>query len=254
VARSAGIRIGVIAVLTPASLVAGAAAFYRYFTDHLDIKDFQVNTPFAGGPAQMLWEEMPLPGEELCTFMADLFALWAERGYSDGVRLGPFDALVDHFCRRPAQLPCIWQENCAEQFVAIDARGNMAQCDCWVTSYPEYSFGNAFSDSGIARQLRSSSARADFLRRPEHLVRDDDCASCRYLPICHGGCPVRAYAARGTLFAKDPYCRMYKIIFERSEQFAREQLLRQAIEARRCPTSGLRVGGKEAMERGQFSL
>lgn len=232
-AQAAGMRVGVIAVLSEASLRAGAESFYAYFVDHLGLKDFQVNTPFAGGPAQRLWKSAPLPMDGLCRFMEDLFALWATRGYDAGVRLGPFDALVDHFCRRPARLPCIWQPNCAEQFVSIDARGNLAQCDCWVTSYPEYSFGNVFHDVGLTEQLRSSAARADFNRRPERLAAESDCATCRYLSICHGGCPVRTYAAHKTLFEKDPYCEMYLTIFGAAETFARTVMKQDALDLRR---------------------
>jgi hypothetical protein len=61
------------------------------------------------------------------------------RGYGSGVSLGPFDALIDHFIGRPARLPCIWKENCSNQFISVDSKGSVAQCDCWVTSYQNIS-------------------------------------------------------------------------------------------------------------------
>src|ERR1051325_5867362 len=49
-ARESGIKVGVIAVLHSGSFEAGAEAFYSYFADELGMDDFQVNTPFPGGP------------------------------------------------------------------------------------------------------------------------------------------------------------------------------------------------------------
>jgi len=87
-----------------------------------------------------------------------------------GVSLGPFDALIDHFIGRPARLPCIWKENCSNQFISVDAKGSVAQCDCWVTSYPEYFFGNIFREPDLTRMLKTSQARRDFVERPKRLV------------------------------------------------------------------------------------
>jgi sulfatase maturation enzyme AslB (radical SAM superfamily) len=69
--------------------------------------------------------------------------------------------------------------------------------------------------------LKTSPARRDFVERPKYLVELEDCLSCRYLSICHGGCPVRTYSALGTMMAKDPYCEVYKVVFARAEAHAR---------------------------------
>jgi sulfatase maturation enzyme AslB (radical SAM superfamily) len=66
--------------------------------------------------------------------------------------------------------------------------------------------------------LKTSQARRDFVERPKQLVEHEDCLACRYLSICHGGCPVRTYSARGTIMAKDPYCEGYKVVFARAEK------------------------------------
>jgi uncharacterized protein len=223
-AREAGIKIGVIAVLHQASLEAGAERFYRYFTEDLGLDDFQVNTPFAGGPAKDVEGGFQLDNGELARFLGELFDIWIQKGYDAGVSLGPFDALIDHFVGRPARLPCIWKENCSNQFISVDARGTVAQCDCWVTSYPEYFFGNMFREPDLTRMLKTSRARQDFVERPKHLMEHEDCLACRYLSICHGGCPVRTYSAKGTLLAKDPYCEVYKVVFARAEAHGQQIL------------------------------
>jgi uncharacterized protein len=76
----------------------------------------------------------------------------------------------------------------------------------------------------LTRMLRESPARREFVERPKHLVEHEDCLACRYLSICHGGCPVRTYSALGTMLAKDPYCEVYKAVFGRAETHARKIL------------------------------
>jgi len=220
-AVAAGIEVGVIAVLHRGSLDAGPEDFYRYFTEELGLKNFQVNTPFPGGPAKAVEADFDLDKAAVAKFLAGLFDIWMERGHDDGVVVGPFDALIHHFTGAPARLPCIWKENCSNQFISVDSKGTVAQCDCWVTSYPETFFGNVFRDASLTEMLRTSAARREFVERPRHLVEHEDCLQCRYLSICHGGCPVRTYSALGTMLAKDPYCEVYKAVFGRAEAHGR---------------------------------
>ena len=152
-----------------------------------------------------------------------------ERGYASGRRARAIRCLDRSLHRRAARLPCIWKENCSNQFISVDSKGTVAQCDCWVTSYPEYFFGNIFREPDLTRMLRESPARREFVERPKHLVKDEDCLSCRFLSICHGGCPVRTYSALGTMLAKDPYCEVYKAVFARAETYGRQILQRRVI-------------------------
>lgn len=225
-ARAAGIEVGVIAVVHQATLDAGPEAFYHYFTQELGLRNLQVNTPFPGGPAR---DEpaIALDPQELTEFLTGLFTLWMESGFDSGVTLGPFDALIDHFTGHGSRLPCIWKENCADQFISVDSKGNVAQCDCWVTSYPEFHFGNLFREPNLTRILSSNPVRRQFVQRPAHLVQHDDCLSCRFLAICHGGCPVRTYSASGTLLAKDPGCAVYKAVFRHAEMHGHHLMRRK---------------------------
>jgi radical SAM protein with 4Fe4S-binding SPASM domain len=129
------------------------------------------------------------------------------------------DALIQQFTDGRGRLPCIWQPNCADHFVSIDARGYVAQCDCWVTSYPEYFYGNIFECDSFTELLRNSPARKQFLDRPG-VTLEQECIECDYLSLCHGGCPVRTYTFGGDLFAKDPYCHLYKALFRHIEDAA----------------------------------
>jgi uncharacterized protein len=78
--------------------------------------------------------------------------------------------------------------------------------------------------------LHNSPARQQFNERPIQLIQRD-CLDCNYLSLCHGGCPVRTYSVYGSLFEKDPYCELYKVMFGRMERAAQE-LARDAVAAR----------------------
>jgi radical SAM protein with 4Fe4S-binding SPASM domain len=219
-AREAGIKVKVIAVVHAASLARGGEACYRHFVEELGITDFQINTPFPGGDNNTVKDELDLEEAALVRFHTDLADLWLAEGYGRGVEIGPFDQLLRWFQRRDACLPCYWGPNCTEGFVSIDARGFVGQCDCWVTSYPAYHYGNLLEAESFTALLEQSRARAEFIERPLRLVQQG-CIECDYLNLCHGGCPVRAYTARGDLFQKDPYCGLYKALFQHMERHAR---------------------------------
>nr|WP_207188114.1 radical SAM protein [Thiorhodovibrio winogradskyi] len=237
-ARDAGIDVKAISLINQGTLELGAEAFYSHLVDTLGVTDFQINTPFPGGEAnavkQQLSPDVTLDVTALARFHCELADLWLERGYRDGVRIGPFDQLLDYFSHRDACLPCIWGANCADNFIAIDARGHVAQCDCWVTSYPEYRFGNILDDDSLTNLLRHSPAREHFNARPVKLMQGD-CLQCDYLSMCHGGCPVRTYSMHQSLFEKDPYCHLYQSLFQHMESRA-TQLAGAAL------TPGTRLG------------
>ncbi len=222
-AQEANISVGCIAVLQPSTLQASPVDFYNFFTKTAKITDFQVNMPFPGGPNE---GNGTLDCTPLSTFLVGLLQVWMDEGREAGVKLGPFAELLEQFSGRPAQLPCIWQPNCANEFLTVDARGQTALCDCWVTSYPQHSFGNLFLGKKVlSEMLGSSKARENFLERPQRLIENEECRTCSWLSMCHGGCPVRTYTAKGTIFAKDPYCETYKVIFSETRR------LGQAIQA-----------------------
>ena len=219
-AREAGIEVGVISIPNEQTLDLGAERFYKHFVDELNITEFQVNTPFPGGAANDVKSGYPLDTERLSGFLSDLARIWMERGFHRGVKIGPFDRLLEYFLHGSREYLCIWRENCVNDFICIDPNGYVAQCDCWVTSYPEFRFGNILEPGSLSELLRNSSARRDLQRRPGVLIEREDCLECKYLAVCHGGCPVRTFSIHGDLFRKDPYCDLYRKLFRDMEDLA----------------------------------
>lgn len=228
-AQEAGFEVGVISVLHSGSLGLVPDQFLNFFTEQAKLKNLQVNLPFPGGPAGVGAEV--LDTVSISRFLLGLLDAWIANGYFDrGIRLAPFEALLDIYSGRPGRLPCIWLPNCASDFVSIDPRGNVAQCDCWVTSYPRHLFGNLFAASDLTQILAGSPARRAFLDRPAQLMDLEDCDTCTHLALCHGGCPVRTFASRQTMQAKDPYCEVYKAVFEKCRQLAGKIVTRRLPE------------------------
>lgn len=214
------VHVGLIAVANHGTLAAGAAAFYDFFVAEVGVDDFQVNTPISSRSQANL--QSPLDPHSLGRFLVELADVWLAKGLARGVRLGPFDELLKVFTGRDAVLPCMWRPSCPHDLVSIDPEGNVAQCDCWVTSYPDHHYGNLFRDGPLRDLLARSTARRAILARPVELVAASSCRECEYLAICHGGCPIRALAASGRLTGPDPYCETYRRLFAHIETRVRD--------------------------------
>jgi uncharacterized protein len=219
-AQENGIRVGVIAVANQGTLSLGAEAFYSYYVEDIGLKNLQINTPFAGGTNNAIKAKLPLDTSRLAVFLTDLAQLWIERGYGRGISIGPFDRLLDYFMHGDRSgLPCIWIENCANHILCVDPMGNVAQCDSWVSSYPDFRYGNILQARDVAEVLNSEQ-RQLFQARPIELLTNSDCLDCGYLALCHGGCPIRAFSTYHNLVTKDPYCETYREIFKCMDQMA----------------------------------
>ena len=227
-AQDADIHMGVIAIPNEETFRAGAEQFYSHYTEGIGITDFQVNTPFPGGATSESKKGFPLDTDELTRFFIDLIDVWMAHGYEKGIKLGPFDKLTDYFTEGNRGLVCIWRNNCVDEFFCIDPAGHVSQCDCWAASYPEFGFGNILHCESLSEMLKISTARQRFLERPGFLVQQESCQKCRYLSVCHGGCPIRAYTVSGNLFNTDPYCETYKAVFSHMETVSSELAMRRS--------------------------
>lgn len=228
-AQAADILLGLIAIPNEETFRIGARQFYHYFTEELGIADFQVNTPFPGGFSSNAKNGYPLDTDELTRFFIDLIDVWMAEGYEKGVKLGPFEKLVDYFTEGDQGLVCIWRSNCADEFFCVDPAGYVSQCDCWAASYPQFRFGNIFDSDNLSEMLKTSTARRHFMERPGVLVQQEEgCRECRYLGLCHGGCPVRAFTVYGNLTARDPYCETYKAVFSHMEAVSSAVAMRRS--------------------------
>ena len=201
-----GIRVSVIALPNSETLELGAEKFYRYYRDELQVQALQVNLPFpgnAGAPA-------PLDLERLSAFMVELYDVWLHNGRD--LPISPFTYFEGRIFGAKTTLPCIWSFTCAKGLICVGPDGQAGQCDCIVATHPRYNFGSFLEDS-IEAVLSSPNRRA-ILDRPLRLARETSCGECRFWAICHGGCPVRAFAFTGDTQEPDHYCQVYRAMFQ----------------------------------------
>lgn len=211
-AVSRGLEVSVISVPNRETLLVAPEDFYRYYVEELGIRNLQVNTPFAAGPSRLLAEELLLDPMALGDFIAGLIDVWLSR--DDRVTLSPFQAIIDGMTRGQAHAntPCFFCPNCVNGFFCLGPKGEVAQCDAWLGSYPERNFGNLLDTEDVGKILLSPE-RMTLARRPAELIGASQCPECSYFPLCHGGCAVRTMSVAGSLDRPDPYCETYKRMF-----------------------------------------
>jgi uncharacterized protein len=219
-AASHGIGVGVISLPNPASFKIGARRYYAYYMEEIGLGGLQVNAAFPGISLDASKPRLPLDNEVFSTFSCELIDVWLDEGYSRGVRLAPYAGILEYFLTGSKnELLCGMRHDCSREFFSIGPDGAVSQCDCWVSSYPDFHFGNVFECEELS-QIMNGPVRKLFRDRPVKLMEKGECVDCEYLTICHGGCAIRTYSTTGDLFVKDPYCETYKAVFQRLKEAA----------------------------------
>jgi radical SAM protein with 4Fe4S-binding SPASM domain len=205
-AENDGLIVNLVTLPNPETLERGAAAFYDYFRDIVGVRNLQINFPFTGVDGK---NPAPLNLDKFSKFMHDLYVIWVDSGRY--LNLNPFFALENRIFDKSGKLPCCWSYNCADFLFAVGPDGEVGQCDCWVSTHKDFSFGRLGED-GITEILESRN-RDLFLDRPSRMIQDPECGQCDFWMICYGGCPIRAYTYSGEIYSRDYYCEVYKGIF-----------------------------------------
>jgi uncharacterized protein len=220
-ARQQGVDVSVISVINEASLNVPAHDFLSFYHDRMGLRNMQINLPFGFG-RKGTDKSFYLNPQKAGAFMVDLFDEWIEGAgrWHEKIRVNPFVELIDVFSLAPraSRCNCIWSGNCGDSFFSIGPDGSVGLCDCWVTSLPQFFFGNLLTQS--LDEIAQSPARQRLRHRIDAILTDE-CADCDYLGTCYGGCIIRTYQYFGTIERKDPYCEAYKMIFSRIGEYTR---------------------------------
>lgn len=221
-ARADGIEVSVISVLNKDSLEIPPREFLEFYCTCMGISNMQLNFPFDLHSHSGSEDSFFLNPFDLGEFLVELFDTWINENSSwyRKLHINPFCELIDVFSFAPrlSRCNCIWSGNCANTFFSIGPDSSVGLCDCWVTSLPEFSFGNLQEQT--LDEISRSAVRKRFAQRIES-VMDSECADCPFLSICFGGCIIRTYGKSGIIENKDPYCEAYKILFSRVQRYVR---------------------------------
>jgi radical SAM protein with 4Fe4S-binding SPASM domain len=120
--------------------------------------------------------------------------------------------------------------DCAAGNLVVSTDGTVSYCPALAGSR-EHLYGNLL-ETDLATLLKSPTRMAVFRRQ---LLLPEDCRSCRWNAICHGGCPADALGFRGDAMKKDPYCEAYLMIFPQIasdlEKHRAPMILRNALQS-----------------------
>lgn len=221
-ARADGIEVSVISVLNKESLTIPPDEFLEFYGGCMGISNMQLNFPFDLHSYCGTDDSFFLEPSELGKYLVELFDTWVDESFAwyRKLHINPFCELIDvfSFAPRSSRCNCIWSGNCADTFFSIGPDSSVGLCDCWVTSLPEFSFGNLQTQS--LDDISHSEVRKKFGRRIESVMARE-CADCPFLSICFGGCIIRSYGKSGTIAGRDPYCEAYKMLFSKVQRYVR---------------------------------
>jgi uncharacterized protein len=138
---------------------------------------------------------------------------------------------IDHLCKNVFTrrgTVCTFVDCMGDTF-AVGPDGSIYPCYRFV-GMPEYVMGNV-RDNPTMEELQESSP-AKLLQEFKELV-DTDCAKCKYIKFCRGGCPYNALKIneetnKAEINGVDPYCDSYKMIFKEITKRLNKEFLSSA--------------------------
>ena len=137
-------------------------------------------------------------------FLCDVYDEWVRTDVGR-IYVQLFDNTLAQWCGQPASL-CALAETCGDG-LAVEHNGDVYCCDHFV--YPAYCLGN-IRETPLAELYRKPErfhfGAAKFSALPRL------CQRCRWLSLCHGGCPQHRYAE-----GRNSLCRGYKQFFAHTE-------------------------------------
>ena len=131
---------------------------------------------------------------------------------------------IDHLCKAvfmKTGFVCTYVD-CMDSTFAIGPDGSIYPCYRFV-DMPDYVIGHV-SDKPTYDDLMKSQAE-QLLHEYKDYV-DDNCADCKHIRYCRGGCPYNALTMTNHKVSDvDPHCKAYKMIFDKINELMDEQLM-----------------------------
>jgi len=148
--------------------------------------------------------------EEYADFLGAIFAVWwPERLRYPGIK--PFAYYSETVLNSRHPMLCSDSGRCTRSHLYIGPDGSTSLC-CLAADFKLASFGNIQKRS-IVDMFRDS-ARSQ-MRVRNDILPQTECRGCRFWGLCHGGCPMRAYARYQDFSRKSDWCAYRKRFLEK---------------------------------------
>lgn len=173
--------------------------------------DFQAMQP--GKPAAYL-----ITPEQYGRFLCEAFDEW----YMDGaptLSVSIFDNYLQSYLGLPNQV-CLYADTC-DPGITVEYNGDVYPCDFYV--HPDWRLGNALEEPLV--DILGRPERAAFIAQKTPLPRA--CQSCRWRPICKGGCFRNRSLLPAGQTGPDYFCQSYKALLDHADERLRH--LRDAV-------------------------
>lgn len=151
--------------------------------------------------------EYSLSAKAYGEFLIELFDLWyldLQKGEQPYIR--QFENYISILLGMEPE-SCDMKGMCSLQQV-VEADGSVYPCDFFVLD--EYKIGNIAEDD--FRQLWDKGMKMNFVQNS--IMTDADCRSCKYFPVCRGGCGRHRLDADGNRTGKNRFCEAYQMFFD----------------------------------------
>ncbi|MBN1880989.1 MAG: SPASM domain-containing protein [Deltaproteobacteria bacterium] len=145
--------------------------------------------------------DLAITPDEFVDFLGKIFTVWwPHRDRYPTIQ--PFYSLTKTIVDGQPSLICGESGACADSHISLGPSGTLSQCgrsSDWnlirLGSLDDITLDEAFAAEG-----------KETLRERQAIVRQGDCASCRFWDICHGGCPLDAMVDTGSFMNRSPLC------------------------------------------------
>jgi radical SAM protein with 4Fe4S-binding SPASM domain len=146
---------------------------------------------------------------EFVEFLGRIFPVWwkyRER-YPD---VEPFSSLKRNLIDGDRTLYCSDSGGCANSHINLAPDGSLSQCGR-SSDYGLLDYGSILGRSFL--EVLHDPQREALLERNQ-VLSANECKECRFWSICHGGCPLDAWAGTGAFHHKTPWCAAKKGFIE----------------------------------------
>ena len=207
--RRRDIPFAVLVVVTQAN-VGRAHELYTFFR-RMGVT-FKVNPVMHSPHQQEATRELGVTAPQYGRFLCQLFDAWMEDEDSP-IRVGTIDTYIKNVMAGRA-FNCQHRPSCVGHIVGVRPDGSINPCTRF-----EHSSGRTLLEAGM-RELMGERPFTDITHRADLLT---DCHACRFVSICHGGCPQHAEAFHGDCMRKDYFCGAYQMIYSHISAYLRDQ-------------------------------
>jgi uncharacterized protein len=198
VLRAHGFGWGLIYVVTRRALALPRELF-TFLTN------LTLTNGFSFNPVLLYGEDahgLSVTAGEFADFLGSIFPLWwAHRDRWPNVE--PFSRLERAIVQKQRALGCADSGACHRNHVYVGPRGELSQCGR-AADWNIIDYGTIMERS--LRDILSDTSEDQPLARRNEVLRAGECSGCRFWDICHGGCPLDSFPARGDLLHKSEWC------------------------------------------------